>query len=248
MTLAERVRDRLPERLAARLPGAPQPPPPEPPLPEPVSGAAVSPHGLGERRERLARELAEHQWDLGGIAYEMAIRDHFRLDVIVRRAADLQRIDAELGEVERLLHLERAGAAGSCERCDALHSRGAGFCWRCGLELVPAEVPHDLAGDGNGDDPRRVESNGTAYPGEREEFGPSGVGSHRAEARDDDCDRPAGRVGAGLAPTEILGLRREGGGDPRDVRSGEGTTDEDGAEHPDSGGDRFRRGEEDPGR
>ena len=33
----------------------------------------------------------------------MAIRDHFRLDVLIPRAAALQERDAELGEVERLL-------------------------------------------------------------------------------------------------------------------------------------------------
>ena len=58
-------------------------------------------------RARLAERLAELQWDLGGLAYEMAIRDHFRLDVLVRGRRELQRVDAELGEVERLLRLER---------------------------------------------------------------------------------------------------------------------------------------------
>jgi hypothetical protein len=38
----------------------------------------------------------------------MAIRDHFRLDVLVRRAAKLQERDAELAEVERLLAPSRA--------------------------------------------------------------------------------------------------------------------------------------------
>src|SRR5581483_3744758 len=65
---------------------------------------------LSERHRRLAADLAELQWDLGGLTYEMAIRDHFRLDVLVRRAARLQEVDAELAEVERLLKLEDAGA------------------------------------------------------------------------------------------------------------------------------------------
>jgi hypothetical protein len=96
---------------------------------------------LVERREELSRRFAELQWDLGGLAYEMASRDHFRLDVIVRRAAELQEVDAELGEVERLLRLDEAGAAGSCPSCGALHSRGAVFCWQCGeslMDRVPA--------------------------------------------------------------------------------------------------------------
>ena len=46
----------------------------------------------------------------------MAIRDHFRLDVLTRQAAKLQQVDAELGEVERMLKLDQAGAAGACGR------------------------------------------------------------------------------------------------------------------------------------
>jgi hypothetical protein len=42
----------------------------------------------------------------------MAIRDHFRLDVLSRQAAKLQQVDAELAEVERMLTLGQAGAAG----------------------------------------------------------------------------------------------------------------------------------------
>jgi hypothetical protein len=75
-------------------------------------------------------------WDLGGLAYEMAIRDHFRLDVLIRRAALLQERDAELAEVERLLHLEESATAGSCPRCGAPHSRGAVYCWQCGVPLM----------------------------------------------------------------------------------------------------------------
>jgi len=98
--------------------------------------APVSPLDLQRRRERLAEQLAELQWDLGGLAYEMAIRDHFRIDVLVRVAARLQEVDAELGEVERLLRMEESGATGSCPACDALHGRGAVFCWQCGRQLL----------------------------------------------------------------------------------------------------------------
>jgi hypothetical protein len=106
---------------------------------------------LLERREELSRRFAELQWDLGGLAYEMASRDHFRLDVIVRRAAELQEVDAELGEVERLLRLDEAGAAGTCPSCGALHSRGAVFCWQCGeslMERVPAAATAAMTGPG----------------------------------------------------------------------------------------------------
>jgi hypothetical protein len=88
------------------------------------------------RREALAEQVADMQWDLGGLAYEMAIRDHFRLDVLVARAAALQERDAELAEVERLLALDEGGSAGSCPQCAAPHSRGAVYCWQCGATLI----------------------------------------------------------------------------------------------------------------
>jgi hypothetical protein len=92
---------------------------------------------LARQRDRLAREFAELQWDLGGIAYEMASRDHFRTDVIVKQAAKLQEVDSQLGQVERVLRFEQEGAAGTCSQCGALQARGAIFCWRCGKELKP---------------------------------------------------------------------------------------------------------------
>ena len=71
----------------------------------------------------------------------MAGRDHFRLDVLIRQAAKLQQVDAELSEVERLLKLEEAGAAGVCPSCGALYARGAAFCWQCGGGLMEAATP-----------------------------------------------------------------------------------------------------------
>ena len=88
------------------------------------------------RRDALAEQVTELHWDLGGLAYEMAIRDHFRLDVLVRRAAVLQERDAELAEVERLLRMEQDGVAGNCPSCAAPHSRGALYCWQCGTTLM----------------------------------------------------------------------------------------------------------------
>ena len=101
---------------------------------------------LKRRRDALAEQVTELHWDLGGLAYEMAIRDHFRLDVLVRRAAILQERDAELAEVERLLRLEDSASAGSCSRCAAPHSRGALFCWQCGATLMERS-PSTAAGD-----------------------------------------------------------------------------------------------------
>lgn len=114
------------------------------PAPAPAAPAQVQREpGLGDqhsqlrgRRDELAEQVTVLHWDLGGLAYEMAIRDHFRLDVLVRRAAILQERDAELAEVERLLALEESASAGSCPGCGAPHSRGAVFCWQCGVTLM----------------------------------------------------------------------------------------------------------------
>lgn len=93
---------------------------------------------LRAKRDVLAERVAGLTWDLGGLTYEMAIRDHFRLEVLVRRAAELQEADAELGEVERLLAIEETAVTGSCRSCGAEHSRGAAYCWKCGQPLMPA--------------------------------------------------------------------------------------------------------------
>jgi hypothetical protein len=91
---------------------------------------------LRARLTELAEKVAALHWDLGGLTYEMAIRDHFRLDVLVRKAAELQEADAELGEVERLLAEADQGVGGQCRACGAPHSRGAAYCWRCGQALM----------------------------------------------------------------------------------------------------------------
>jgi hypothetical protein len=118
---------------------APASPPPSasaPPVPTAAPDAGQGSSELRRRRDALAEDVTELHWDLGGLAYEMAIRDHFRLDVLVRRAAVLQERDAELAEVERLLRLEESASAGSCPSCAAPHSRGAVFCWQCGATLM----------------------------------------------------------------------------------------------------------------
>lgn len=105
---------------------------------------AAKPVGEGElerKRGELAKRFADLQWDLGGLAYEMASRDHFRVDVLTRRAAALQEVDAELAELDRLLKLKSGGAAGSCESCGALYARGAGYCWHCGIPLIADARP-----------------------------------------------------------------------------------------------------------
>jgi hypothetical protein len=97
---------------------------------------------LAQRRDALTARFAELQCDLGGLVYEMAIRNHIRVEVLVRRAAILQDVDAELSEVERILRLEETGTAGSCASCGAPHSSGAVYCWQCGQPLLEHVSSH----------------------------------------------------------------------------------------------------------
>jgi hypothetical protein len=92
------------------------------------------------QRDRLLEKFTVMQADLGGAFYEMAIRDHVRLDVLTRKAAELQRVDAELLAVERVLELERADAAGLCPGCGAPYGHAVRFCAQCGTPLVPTEA------------------------------------------------------------------------------------------------------------
>jgi hypothetical protein len=102
---------------------------------------------LRSRRLALAERVAGLTWDLGGLTYEMAIRDHYRLEVLSRRAAELQQADAELGEVERLLGAAEAGVHGQCRSCGAVHSRGAAYCWHCGAGLLQEARPTAVSKD-----------------------------------------------------------------------------------------------------
>jgi hypothetical protein len=100
---------------------------------------------LRQRCVELAEKVAALTWDLGGLAYEMAIRDHYRLDVLARKAAELQEADGQLGEVQRLLASTEAGVHGQCRSCGAVHSRGAAYCWHCGAPLMAEARPSALA-------------------------------------------------------------------------------------------------------
>jgi hypothetical protein len=137
--------------VRATTAGAVPPVPPAAPseeaqAPAQPAAAAAARSELQRRRDALAEIVTELHWDLGGLAYEMAIRDHFRLDVLVRRAALLQERDAELAELERLLRMEQEGVAGSCPNCAAPHSRGALYCWQCGATLMQ-RLPSVSAGE-----------------------------------------------------------------------------------------------------
>ena len=138
-----------------RLPGRGKQPQPQPNTgstavaanPAGASDASAGPTesqviDLERRRDVLKARVAELQWDLGGLVYEMAIRDRIRVDVLIKRAALLQDADSELGEIERILHLEHSATAGACTSCGAPHSTGASFCWQCGQPILQ-QVPSD---------------------------------------------------------------------------------------------------------
>jgi len=99
----------------------------------PAEQEAASPQAeLNAERERLTERFALMQSELGGLFYEMAIRDHVNMELLVERAAAMQLVEAELAHVE---HLKRGGDAvlgGSCGRCAAPYARGAAYCSRCG--------------------------------------------------------------------------------------------------------------------
>ena len=93
---------------------------------------------LEVRRDRLVERFVLMQAELGGLYYEMAIRDHVRQDVLLRKAAELQRVDIELAHVERLLREGEATAAGQCPRCDTPHGRNDQYCAQCAQPLRAA--------------------------------------------------------------------------------------------------------------
>jgi hypothetical protein len=115
--------------------------------PPAASGGDDGRSELRSRRDALAEQVAEMHWDLGGLAYEMAIRDHYRLDVLARKASELQEADAQLGEVQRMLANAEAGVDGQCRSCGAVHSRGAAYCWHCGAPLLHEARPTVLHGE-----------------------------------------------------------------------------------------------------
>jgi hypothetical protein len=100
-----------------------------PPLP-------VANQELLAQRERLTERFAAMQSELGGLFYEMAIRDHVRMEVLIPKAAALQRVDADLAQVARLLETGDSTAGGACPSCNSIYARGAAFCAQCAHPLT----------------------------------------------------------------------------------------------------------------
>jgi hypothetical protein len=123
-------------RLSLRSEKAPAAPPAEKAR-EPDGGESAE---LRSQRDRLLEKFTIMQADLGGAFYEMAIRDHVRMDVLTRKAAELQRVDAELLAVERMLELQRSDAAGLCPSCGSPFGPAVRFCPQCGQSLVTADA------------------------------------------------------------------------------------------------------------
>lgn len=140
-----------------------------------TSGAPVSAYDAGpqsaevrrlrEERLRLAELVAERTWDLGGLTYEMAVRDHFRVDVLAKKSAELQELESQLSEIERLL-ANADGVGGNCRFCGSPHARGAAYCWRCGHPLgVPQraeQVTHVVSASSTPYEPPALNGSGAA--------------------------------------------------------------------------------------
>jgi hypothetical protein len=87
------------------------------------------------QRDRLTERFALMQSELGGLFYEMAVRDHVQLDVLVQRAAELQKVDLELAQVEHLLAEKELTLGGNCPSCQTAYAKGAVFCSQCASPL-----------------------------------------------------------------------------------------------------------------
>jgi hypothetical protein len=119
---------------------SPQPQQAPGPQPAKAEPKAVENAELRAQRDRLLEKFTIMQADLGGAFYEMAIRDHVRMDVLTRKAAELQRVDADLLAVERMLELQRSDAAGLCPSCGSPYGPAVRFCPQCGHSLLSAEA------------------------------------------------------------------------------------------------------------
>ena len=108
--------------------------PPAKPVAEDAAETRSAAELLAER-DRLTERFALLQSELGGLFYEMAIRDHVQMDVLIAKAAALQRLDSELAQLE-LLRDGNGSIGGQCPNCGATFARGAAFCSQCATSLA----------------------------------------------------------------------------------------------------------------
>ena len=103
----------------------------------PAAPAATSPAdaSLRVRRDTLVERFALGQADLGGLYYEMAVRDRVRDDVLAGAVAELNRVEAELAQVDRVLRGDGGPFAGDCSVCGAPTGTSDAFCPQCGNAL-----------------------------------------------------------------------------------------------------------------
>lgn len=109
---------------------------------EPVSEPAVDAELLAQR-DRLVERFAVMQSELGGLFYEMAIREHIRMEVLIPRAAELQRVDTELGQLQRMIDTGGSSIGGNCSACGGVYARGAAFCAQCGAPVTGTSAGAD---------------------------------------------------------------------------------------------------------
>jgi hypothetical protein len=105
------------------------------PNPEAAAATQPDPEVLAQR-DRLTERFALLQSELGGLFYEMAIRDSIQMDILVAKAAELQRLDGELGALERLLESGASAIGGHCPQCGSVYAPGAAFCAQCANPLT----------------------------------------------------------------------------------------------------------------
>jgi len=88
------------------------------------------------QRDRLVERFAVMQSELGGLFYEMAIREHIRMEILMPKAAELQRLDSELGQLQRMIDTGIASIGGNCRACGGVYAPGAAFCAQCGSAVT----------------------------------------------------------------------------------------------------------------
>ena len=52
------------------------------------------------------------------------------------KLAELQRVDAELAQLERMIESGNSSVGGQCPACNAVYAHGAAFCAQCASPLI----------------------------------------------------------------------------------------------------------------